>query len=64
MKSFLTHKILVFDGLIECQLTANLSWGINEIAVGVIPSICSFTKADMAMSGRPAVKGTECYKER
>lgn len=27
------------------------------IATGLIPSICSFTKADMAMSGTPAAGG-------
>lgn len=40
--------------LSACQLTANFSGGIIEMARGVIPSICSFTKADMAMSGSPA----------
>lgn len=37
-------------------LTANLSGGIIEMASLLIPSICSLTSADMAMSGRPAVK--------
>lgn len=36
------------------RLTANLSGGIIEMAAGTTPSICSFTKADIAMSGRPA----------
>lgn len=36
------------------RLTANLSGGIIEMATGKTPSICSFTKADIAMSGRPA----------
>lgn len=36
------------------RLTANLSGGIMEMATGMIPSICSFTNADIAMSGRPA----------
>lgn len=36
------------------RLTANLSGGIIEIATGMTPSICSLTKADIAMSGRPA----------
>lgn len=40
----------------ERRLTENFSGGIIEMAFGVIPSICSFTKADMAMSGRPAAE--------
>ena len=39
------------------SLTANLSGGIIEIASAVIPSICALTKADIAMSGRPAEGG-------
>lgn len=44
-------------------LTANFLGGIIEMASGVIPSICSFTKADIAMSGRPAVKSAKCLPE-
>lgn len=36
-------------------LTANFLSVIREMASGVIPSICSFTRADMAMSGIPAI---------
>lgn len=37
------------------SLTANFLAVMREMASGVIPSICSFTRADMAMSGIPAV---------
>lgn len=47
---------------VKCRLTANLLGGIIEIAADVIPSICSFTKADIAMSGRPAVKSAKRFK--
>lgn len=40
--------------MLVCRLTVNLSGGIIEMATGVSPSICSLTKADIAMSGRPA----------
>lgn len=51
-----------FHDVLQCQLTANLLGGIIEIAMGVIPSICSLTKADMAISERPAVKGAKCFR--
>lgn len=42
-------------------LTANLSGDMIAMASLLIPSICSLTNADMAMSGRPAVKSVK-YK--
>lgn len=38
---------------------------MREMASGVIPSICSLTKADMAISGRPATESpkTPCIRK-
>lgn len=57
---FNTHDMV---GLIKSWLTANFSCGIIEIAKGAIPSICSFTSADMAMSGIPTEKQAKCSSE-
>lgn len=50
-------------GLIKSWLTANFFGAIIEIAKGAIPSICSFTSADMAMSGIPTEKQAKCSSE-
>lgn len=35
---------------------------MREMASGEIPSICSFTKADMAISGSPATETEKVHK--